>query len=325
MNYREMQSVIEAIKERDNFILSSHIKPEGDSIGSQLAMKSLLSAIGKNAAVINQDPVPDNMKFLKGADSISDFIPSGFIPQAIIYLDAPLADRVGSVGELFDEGLFSINIDHHVSNEYFADVNWVEKDMSSAGEMVHLLFSAFGLEHDKDTAEIVYASIVTDTGMFNYDNTSPDTHRIAADLISRGVSPNKMFRNIYEGKEWFQVKILGKVLASLVVEERGRLAYISLTKEMVEDEGLKYVSTEDFINYPRAIKGVEVAVFFNENAKVNDSISISFRSNNGKIDVNEIASKFRGGGHKKAAGCYYSGTLEEARKAVLAEVKRALQ
>ncbi|MBF0217508.1 MAG: DHH family phosphoesterase [Candidatus Omnitrophica bacterium] len=324
MNYKEMQSVIDAIKERDNFILSSHIKPEGDSIGSQLAMKSLLLAIGKKAAIINQDPVPDNMKFLRGAESISDFIPSGFIPQTIIYLDSPLSDRVGSVGDLFDDGLFSINIDHHVSNEYFADVNWVEKDMSSAGEMVHLLYSAFGLKHDMNTAEIVYAAIVTDTGMFNYDNTSPDTHRIAADLITSGVLPNKMFRNIYEGKEWFQVKILGKVLSSLVIEEGGRVAHISLTKEMVHDEGLKYVSTEEFINYPRAIKGVSVAVFFNENAKVNDSISIGFRSNSEIIDVNEIASKFGGGGHKKAAGCYYSGTLDEARKAVLSEIKRVL-
>lgn len=323
MNSKDMQAVADVVRDKDRFLITAHVKPEGDSIGSQLAFNCLLRSLGKKTCIVNQDDVPDNMMFLKGADEIKHELPDGFQPEVIVFLDCPVVERVGSVVKDLDEKIFTVNIDHHVSNEYYCDVNWVEKEISSVGEMVYHLINMMGCDVDNSAFDAIYTAIITDTGMFNYDNTSSDTHKVVAEILNKGVVPSVMFGAIYEQKSIDQVRVLGKVLGSLKMAEDGKIAYICLTKGMLEEDGIEHCSTEDFINYPRSIKGVEVAVFFNENANVRNSISISFRST-GNVDVNKIASEFGGGGHKKASGCYLACPLDEAVEKAIGRAKQEL-
>jgi bifunctional oligoribonuclease and PAP phosphatase NrnA len=323
MNLKEMDAIIDGFKENNNFLITAHVKPEGDSIGSQLAMLYLLEKLGKKAIIVNQDIVPDNLKFLPGTEKIQNEVPLGYIPEAVVFTDCPIRERAGSVDKCFDENVTIFNVDHHVSNEYYGDVNWVESGMSSVGEMAYHLITRAGVELNDAIRRVIYTAIITDTGMFNYDNASGLTHRVVGELIDAGISPSAMHGEIFEQKPIESIKMLGKVLMTIETTENDRIAYITLTREMLTEEGLEGVSTEEFINYPRSIKGVEVAVFFNEAMWGPGAVNISFRSN-GNVDVNKIASVFGGGGHKKAAGCFVKFGMEEAKDKVLAEVRKVV-
>ncbi len=324
MDSKNMEKVIEVFKKRDNFLITAHVDPEGDSIGSQIAVHHILKGMGKDAVIANHDDVPDNLKFLPGAGLIKPGVPEGFRPDAVVILDCPVAERAGKIFESMDKEQFIVNIDHHVSNESFGDVNWVEPEASSVGEMVFHLIEKLGLGMKKDLATAIYTAIVTDTGMFNYDNTSPETHRIAGKLISAGVKPKVVRREIFEKKSVSEIRLLGKTLTTLKVEENGALAYMVLTREMRREEGVEDISTDEFINFPRSIRGVEVAVFFKEDADVQDKVNVNFRSA-GKVDVNGVASRFGGGGHEQAAGCVLNCGLAEAQDKVLAEARKAIR
>ncbi|MCK4852541.1 MAG: bifunctional oligoribonuclease/PAP phosphatase NrnA [Candidatus Omnitrophica bacterium] len=324
MNNDEMQAVIEELKKRDDFIITAHVNPEGDSVGSQLAFFSILKKIGKNAVMLSQDDVPDNLRFLAGSDLIRSAMPEGFRPAAAVVLDCPVIERVGVIQKYLEDRITVINVDHHVSNEMYGDVSWVEPKMSSVGEMAYHVFKNLGITIDSDAARAMYAAIVTDTGMFNYNNTSGGTHRVVGDLIDKGISPGLMHREIFEEKPMMQIKMLGKVLTSTQVEENGLLAYVTLTRKMQEEDGVTNIATDEFINYPRSIKGVAVAVFFKEGVNDGSQVSVSFRSN-GRINVNEVAAGFGGGGHKNAAGCLMYCDLAEATRKVLDEVKRFIR
>lgn len=324
MNNDGMSEVMDVIRKGDNFLLAAHVNPEGDSIGSQLAMYHLLKKLGKNAVIVNHDRVPENLSFLPGAEDVKTELPEDLKPSIALILDCPVMIRVGAVIDHFDEVGMVVNIDHHISNEYYGDVNWVDAEASSAGEMIYRLAREMKIDVDRDMAEAVYAAVVTDTGMFSYDNTTDYTHVIAAELMRLGVSPKKMFSEIYEKRSAAQVKLLGKSLATLELEENGQLAHITLTRDMVRDEGVKGVSTDEFINYPRSVKGIKVAVFFKESVETVGIVNVSFRST-GDINVDEIASRFGGGGHQKASGCVIKEPLATAREMVLTEVRKILK
>ncbi len=319
----DLKKIKDALLERDCFLITAHVNPEGDSIGSQLAMYNLLIKMGKKAIVVDQDEVPDNIKFLPMSGLVKRSVPEDFKVETVVILDCPVRERIGSLGGDPGEETFTVNIDHHVSNEFFADVNWVDPKASSVGEMVYVLAKETGIEMDREFAECLYTAIVTDTGMFNYDNTSKKTHEIAGELISLGVNPRKVHSEIYENKAVCDTRILGKVLSTLKTEEDGRIAHITLTADMYSEEGVDVVSTDEFINYPRAVKGVEVAVFFKESPASAQKVNVSFRSK-GKADVNRIASVFGGGGHPQASGCVMDCGLEEAKEKVLKETAKMI-
>ncbi|MDD4956759.1 MAG: 30S ribosome-binding factor RbfA [Candidatus Omnitrophica bacterium] len=319
----DMKAVVEAIKGVDNFLITAHINPEGDSVGSQLAMYHILKQLGKTAVMVNHDVVPDNLRFLKGSGLITDSIPEGFVAQACIVLDCPVMERTGVVESLLAEGLRIINIDHHVSNSMFGSVNWVAPEASSVGEMIYHLIAALGAEISEEVAEPIYTAIVTDTGRFNYDNTTSVTHAVAGELITRGVDPKRMYSQIFEKKSFEEIKVLGSALSTLKLEAGGAIAYMYITREMCEREGVSAVSTDEFINYPRSIKGVKVAIFFKENGNHKNKINVSFRSA-GDVNVNKIAAGFGGGGHPLASGCVFERSLEEAIDIVIKEVKKVV-
>ena len=324
MNNEAITEVINVLKTKDNFLITAHVNPEGDSIGSQLGIFYILEKLGKKAVMAGNYTVPDNLKFLPGTESILSEIPEDFQPEVAIVLDCPTKERVGNLAKRLTDAQVIVNIDHHVSNEYFGDINWVESASSSVGEMIFVAAEKLGIEMDHNMNMVLYTAIITDTGMFNYDNTSERTHRIAGKLIAGGISPKAMHGKIFEDRALSQVRVLGRVLTTIKVEDNGRIAFMHLTREMCEKEGVRDVATDEFINYPRSIRGVKVAVFFKERANNPGAIDVSFRSSE-EVNVDEIAACFGGGGHKRAAGCVVRGGLEKAREAVLSEVRKVLQ
>jgi len=324
-----MKAVIEAIKKNKRFLITAHVNLEGDSIGSQLAMKELLSCMGKDAFILDSDPIPDHYKFLPNAADISNDIEKKRATfEVAIVLDCPTLKRTGKVSKIIKEKAKTvINIDHHISNEKFGDINWVDPRASSAGEMVYKLYKETGTGLTKETALSLYIAILTDTGSFNYDNTSSVTHEIAGELLGYGLDPALVSESVYERRSVEDIRLLALVLDTLKLNSAGTIAHLEVTKDMLKKTGADISKSEGLINYARSIDKVKVAVLFKEDLKEKDRINISFRSkgNGDIIDVNKVASSFGGGGHTKASGCIVMGTLEEAKRKVLAKVEEALK
>jgi phosphoesterase RecJ-like protein len=318
-----VEKVIEAIRRYNKFLITSHVNMEGDSLGSQLAMRELLKSLGKTCFMLDNDPVPKHYNFLVGVEDISNDVTKRPDFDAALVLDCPTLKRVGRVTEVIGRKPI-INIDHHISNEKFGQVNWVDASASSAGEMVFRLFKAMVRPLTKEAALCLYVAILTDTGSFNYENTSSVTHEIVGELLGYGLEPAQVSEQVYEQRTLEDIKLLGMALATLRVNKAGDAAYIAVTKKMLDEAGVEPSKTEGFVNYPRSIDKVKVAMLFREDKKGGPKINVSFRSK-GEVDVNKIASAFGGGGHIKAAGCVIEGTLTEAEKRVLAKVEEVLR
>lgn len=308
-----------AIKKFDRFLVSAHINPEGDSIGSQIAVASLLKRLGKEVVIVNESAAPHLLRFMKGTEDISKEIPANFNFQAAIVLDCPDLTRLGKISECIGKDTTVINIDHHISNEKFGKYNWVDTKSSSVGEMVFELFKAFRLKIKYDEAVAMYVAIMTDTGSFKYINTSSSTHRIAAELIDSGVEPYDMYGRIYETSSLQDTTLLGEALQTLKVSDDGKIAWLWVTKEMLKKTKASLEGTEGIINFARSIEGVEIAIFFRETG-TEDRVKVSFRSK-GRVDVNKLASFFKGGGHTTASGCTVFGKMSEVESKVLKQAQ----
>ena len=318
-----MEKVVKAIKKHKKFLITAHINPEGDSIGSQLAMKELLEKLGKTAVIVDNDPVPSHYRFLSGTKGISNRLDRVSDFDAAVVLDCPTLNRIGRVNELLTDDKTVINIDHHISNEKFGDVRWVNPEASSAGEMVYILFKKFSIELSRDAALAIYIAILTDTGSFNYDNTTSDTHRIVGELLKHGLKPADVSEDVYERRSAMDISFLGLVLSTIKINKTGEVAYLEITKKMLKATGADAAKAEGFVNYARSIEGIKVAVIFKEDPKKPGIISVSFRSK-GNADVNKIASAFGGGGHVKASGCVVAGSLSEVKGKVLLKIEENL-
>ncbi|MFH1853835.1 MAG: bifunctional oligoribonuclease/PAP phosphatase NrnA [Candidatus Omnitrophota bacterium] len=312
-----------AIKKFNRFLVSAHINPEGDSIGSQVAMASLLKKLGKDVAILNEGPVPHILRFMKGTEGILKEIPSGYNFEAAIILDCPDMTRIGSAAEYIKKDKVIINIDHHVSNENFGKYNWVDVEYSSAGEIVFQLFKAFKSKIDYDDAVAMYVAIMTDTGSFKYTNTTSRTHKVIAELIEAGVKPYDIYSRIYETSSLQDTSLLGEALQTLKVSDDGKIAWLWVTKEMLKKTNASLEGTEGIINFARSIEGSEIAILFRETG-TKDRVKVSFRSK-GNVDVNKLAAFFSGGGHATASGCTVFGTVEAVEKKVLSKAQEILE
>lgn len=319
-----MQEVIAAIRKHKKFLISAHVNPEGDSLCSQLAMKGLLSALGKEATIVNNDQPPEHYRFLPGINELSTDLTQKVDFDAALILDCPTLKRVGGVANMIGKDKPVINIDHHISSERFGTVNWVDANASSTGEMVYKLFKEMSVPLTREIALSLYIAILTDTGSFNYDNTSAVTHEIASDLLGYGLEPGSISESVYERRTLVDIKLLGLVLSTLKVNKTGEVAYLEITRKMLADTGADITKSEGFINYARSIDGIKVAVLFKEDTKIPNRINISFRSKAG-ADVNNIASSFGGGGHVKASGCVLEGSLAEVESKVVAKIEEVLK
>jgi len=320
----KMKEISQAIKKFNRFLITSHINPEGDSLGSQVAIAGLLRHLKKEFLIIDNDKVPEHLSFLPDISLIQNTIDRLDMRfDAAIVLDCPNLNRTGKVKSLVEKTGFIINIDHHVSNENFGNVNWVEKDASSTGEMVYLLYKTMGCPITKEAALSLYISILTDTGSFNYENTSQRTHEIVSSLMASGIKPYDVSKSVYENKSVGSMKLLGMALSRIDLCSGEKVAYMSVRKADFEQTGTRSEDCENFVNFARSIKGVQVAVFFREDVKGTNLFHVSFRSK-GKVDVNKIASSFGGGGHSNASGCTITGDLEGVKEKVLKRVRDEL-
>lgn len=311
--------LLKELKKHKNFLIISHINPEGDSIGSELAFTSLLKTLGKGTYIVNAQKLNHRYRFLPKSSSIHTKIKKDTKYDAVCFLDCADIKRIGKIYEKIDLSKPKINIDHHLGNASFGDINLVEPDASSTAEILYTLFKEAKVKIDKDTAVCLYIAILTDTGSFNYSNVSSFTHKVVSHLIDTGIDVSKIYKNVYEKISPSTIRLLGLALSTLKLSKNRAIARMKITKAMFKKGKARLGDAEDFINFPRSIKGVKVAILFTEITR--NKIKVTFRSND-IVDVNEIASHFAGGGHKKASGCLIKGTLPEAEKKVLSMVKK---
>lgn len=317
----ELQAIIAIINTCKAIAIVTHVGPEGDTIGSALACYHAFQEWGKEAAVYNPDPLPPELLFLPGANKIrrSQVLPPGW--ELCMVLDCSDRGRTGSLLEGLPPQVPLINIDHHKSNGRFGAYNWVDETASSTGEMVFRLFKAMARPISRETATCLYAAIITDTGSFRYTNTSPECLRVAAELLELGVVPDQVAEELFEKRDLREIQLLSEALSRLEVSPDGTIAWLTLDKPLLERVGIGLEETEGFINYPRSIRGVRVALAFKELAA--GSYKVSLRSK-GEVDVSRVAAAFSGGGHRNAAGCILEGDLGEVKGRVLAEIRRVM-
>jgi phosphoesterase RecJ-like protein len=285
-------------------------------------MASLLKKIGKSCVILNESPVPHTLRFIKGTEEITKELTQGFNFEAAIILDAPDLGRIGKVAAYIKPETAIINIDHHASNNKFGRYNWVDTGRSSAGEMVFELFKSMNTALSYDDAVALYVAIMTDSGSFRYANTTPRTHRIAADLLERGVRPYDIYSRIYEMASISDTNLLGEALQTLSVSDDGKIAWLWVTKEMLKKTKASLEGTEGIVNFARSIEGVEIAILFRETG-TGGRVKVSFRSK-GEVDVNKLASFFGGGGHATASGCTVFGSMDEVQKKVIEKAQSLL-
>jgi phosphoesterase RecJ-like protein len=319
-----LETVCRAIKDNRVFLITSHREPEGDSLGSQLAMAEMLKTIGKRSFIVNPDKPPARYGFLEGIDSVHQPEKGRqYVFDAALVLDCPIIERTGSVAGLIAKRPI-INIDHHVSNRRFGTINCVDIKASSAGEIIYGLVDKLGCRLTRRVAAYLYAAIVTDTGGFRYSNTTTKTMTIAARLIKTGIDPKQIYDSIYESFSLASRKLLALSLGTLEVSSDGKIAWMHLTRDMIKKSTATAHDAENFINYPRSINGVKIALLFSETAE-GAFTKVSFRSNESWADVNRIASKFGGGGHVSASGCLVKGNIKDVQRRMLEEVKKAIR
>jgi bifunctional oligoribonuclease and PAP phosphatase NrnA len=316
-----LKKIADLLRREKRFLIASHENPEGDAIGSVLALGLALREMGKTVVMLNQDLVPDILLFLPQAGEIIHQAPKNERFDVALTLDCGDRKRLGEEFNKLDQIGTLINIDHHVSNTRFGDINLVDPQASSTAEMVYELLREIPLKITPAIAENIYAGILTDTGSFHYSNTTAKTFAVARTCILSGVNPSNVAENIYETQPLARLRLLPLVLGTLEIEEDGRVSSVVVTREMLAKTEATPALTEDFINYPRSVKGTEVAMLFRE---INpQKYRVSFRSR-GKVDVSRISQMFQGGGHPNAAGCTIDGTLRDVKGKVLAQVRAAL-
>ncbi len=316
----DLSAICAVLREKDRFLIACHENPEGDAIGSELALALALRKMGKTATVLNADPVPRNLLFLAGADTIV-FEEDGAGYDAAIVLDCGSPERTGRVAPELRKPPVLINIDHHRTNGDGGALALVDPDAAATGLLVHKVLTALGVDIDRDIAENIYVAILTDTGSFRYGNSSPEAFRVAGEMVRLGVDPWAVTEQVYETQSFSRLRLLGRVLDSLETALQGRVASITTMRADLAEFGAGKDDLEGFINYPRSILGAEVAVSFRE--EDGGIFRVSFRSK-GRVDVSEVAARFGGGGHRNAAGCTVPGTLAEAKRKVFEALGAAL-
>lgn len=321
-----LKKAAEAIRKNKRFLITAHVNLEGDALGSELAFMYLVRSLGKEAVVVNDDDLPYGYDSLPGIKQIKRYGASlpgaGF--DAFVYLDCSDLSRAGNVHKLNKDRKTIINIDHHISNTGFGDVNWVEPKASSCCEVLYKLFKELGVKLDRNTATLLYVGILTDTGSFHYSNTTSFTHKVAAELLDLGVDVTGVYRDIYENKPFKDMMLLARMLTKIERDASGKIAFAQMQRDNVTAMSVSFDLSERVLSFLRTIKGVEVALLFKRIRGASAQVRVNFRSQ-GKIDVNKIAAFFGGGGHKTASGATVPGTLTEVKRKVLNKIKEYLK
>jgi bifunctional oligoribonuclease and PAP phosphatase NrnA len=297
--------IADEIRSRQRFVLSSHVRPDGDAIGSQLAMAFALWQLGKDVRLVNHDAPPTPMMVFPGVPKIEVASRIEDPGDAVIIMECGELSRTGVDG--FERG-FVINIDHHLGNTGFGAINWFDSSAAACGEMVFDLVRELGVELTRDIATHVYVAILTDTGSFHYSNISPRTFDICRQCVEAGIDPPAIAGAIYDSNSLGRLKLFGAVLSKMELDASGHVATVYVDQKLANDCGGTYDDTEGIVNLPLTVKHIEAVTFFKEAGP--DDWRVSMRSK-GDVDVNAVARQFGGGGHKNASGCSAKGRFED--------------
>lgn len=311
----EPAGIIAELKRCASVLISIHKNPDGDALGSQLALMLALEKMGKTVTAHNLDPVPAIYRFLPHTEKIKVGRPVQGKYDAFIVLDAD-PPRTGLFDDVYPATTL-INIDHHLTNRSPWQHTWLDSVASATGEMIYKLIQRLDAPIDSDIALCLYTAIFTDTGSFRYSNTTPESMRIAATLLEAGADPWVVTENVYESFSYRRLKLLGSVLGGIERSADGRIAWVVVTEDLYRMTGTTAEDTDNFVNFVRSVKGVEVAVLFRQTASA--QYKISMRSK-GRVDLSGLAQSLGGGGHKNAAGSVLDGTIEEIKRRVISEV-----
>jgi phosphoesterase RecJ-like protein len=321
--YDHRESLIDQIRteivKRRRFLLCSHARPDGDSIGSQLAMSFALRELGKDVHILNRDPAPAQLLGFPGVRDIviGDRAQGQF--DAAIVLECSDLGRTGVSGL---EQYFIINIDHHPGNVMYGGINWFDENVAACGEMVFDVIEALGVRFTRDIATHIYLTLLTDTGGFHYSGISAKTFDICRRAVEAGVEPATLARAVFDNNSLGRLRLLGAVLNTMQLDPSGRLAIIYLDQAIAASAGATYDDTEGLINMPLTVKEVEAVAFFRKIEP--DHCRVSLRSK-GNIDVGAVAKSFGGGGHRNASGFTVIGSYETVRPVVSARVLEAIE
>ncbi|MCA1561052.1 MAG: bifunctional oligoribonuclease/PAP phosphatase NrnA [Acidobacteria bacterium] len=312
-----LQRIRDEVVRRRRFLITSHARPDGDSIGSQLAMAYALRHLGKQARIVNHDPAPPHYFDFPGVDAIeiADAVEGQY--DALIVMECSDLRRPGVAGL---ERYFVINIDHHTGNTAYGALNWFDESASACGELVFDLITALGVPLTLEIATHIYLAILTDTGSFHHSNITPRTFEICRRTTEAGVKPAAMARRVFDSNSFGKLKLIGSLLDSMELEDEGRLAVLYLDDRMLAAAGSTHNDTEGLINLPLTAREIQAVIFFK---LMGGEVRVSMRSKY-DVDVREVATRFGGGGHKNAAGFSVSGRVEDVRRAVIAQVTRAI-
>lgn len=317
------QDIHNVIERYHKFLITTHVRADGDGIGSEIALFHALKGMGKSVSVANDSPVPKIYKFIIPGAGM--YIHPELPPEqaeVVFTLDCPTLDRLGKIREIISKDAIIINIDHHISNEHFGKINWVSEGMCATGEIILHLFQEVNIDITPDIATALYVAIVTDTGRFTHSNTTPDVLRAAAFLIEQGAKHIEIMKHVYNANPYNLIQLNAQALNTVKLHTGNRIATIWLTKEMLAKANVDAIDTQEFADIPVSIDGVCIGVLLREMTKPN-WIKVSFRSRNG-FNVNTIAKKFGGGGHKYAAGCEIQGSIADVQQIILAELEKTL-
>jgi len=311
--------IIDLIDRYHKFLITAHVKLDGDALGSELALCRLLGNLGKEAVVYNQDSTPRNYRFLPGAGDIVHVLPAPAAFEAAFILDCSELERVGDAAPDIGNVRQLVNIDHHVSNHGFCEIRLIDPAASSTGELVFRLFTAMGADIDREMATNLYTAILTDTGGFRYGNTGREALAAAGSLVGRGADPQWISENIYEKFPRAKIMLMARVMQSLSFDCGDRVGSLTVLLRDFEETGALPEDTEGLVDLPRTIDGVSVSALFTE---IGDQrFKISLRSK-GTTDVAQVAAFFGGGGHVNAAACRIAGDIATVKRRLFSALCR---
>ncbi|MCJ7457439.1 MAG: bifunctional oligoribonuclease/PAP phosphatase NrnA [candidate division Zixibacteria bacterium] len=320
----KFDQISESVKTARRILITSHLDPDGDSIGSQLALRNWLRDSGKEVKIINQGKIPSKYLFLDEERAIEDFNSAKDInwsADLIFVLECPNLERIGEVKKLLKEGAKVINLDHHPDNSFFGDISYVDTQACALGEIIYELLIYSGYRLNKLTASQLYAAILTDTGRFRFSNTTPEALRIGAELITLGANPKEINNQIYYNNSNASLKLLGFLLLNLETFANGKISFLVIDQATLKELNVSKEDTEGFVDYSLFLKGAEVGVLFTQ--KNDSKTKVSLRSQN-SFDVSALARTFGGGGHRNAAGCTVNQDLNSTKELILKKIEEQL-
>jgi phosphoesterase RecJ-like protein len=314
-----LSQVVELIENKNTFAITTHVRPDGDGIGSSLGLCWLLRSLGKSAEVIVRDGIPAAYKQLPGADEIRQVVEVNGKYDAVFVIECSDLSRPG-IRNL--ENQLTVNIDHHATSEHFGTINWIDQTASAVGEMIYNLCKAIGGRITKEIAECVYLALVTDTGSFHFPNTTERTLKVASELVRVGVKPAQISEAVYNSYPWSRIELMSQVLATVKRSADGKIAWMRQTLEMQEKAASVDGDNNGFVNIPLAAREVEAVCYMRETQP--NSFRVSLRSKD-NINVARVAEKFGGGGHKNASGCRIEGDWNAKEAEIIAALTAAVE